>query len=163
MDKSQVTNGEDQELNEFEQAKQEFRTRYTDNKIDLIKLARVMKAVEDTRDRLKGELKMANAEYDVLRLEIIPTRMEDKGLEHFKVEDLGRVGLSADLYVSVKSGQKDKFFAWLKKNRLGDLIQGAVNSSTLKAFAKRRIKEAKPIPKDLVNVTPYMKATITKV
>lgn len=154
-------NGGDEDVGVVEQRKMEFRNRYKDQK-DLIKLAKCMKAVQDTRDRLKDELAVANAEFDVLRLEIIPAKMEEKGLENFSVADLGRVGLTADMYVSIKKECKDKFFAWLRKSKMGALIQEGVNSSTLKAFVKNRTLANKPVPKELLNVTPYTRASITK-
>lgn len=147
--------------NPIELRKKEFRSRYKTN-TDLIKLAKVMKAVQDTKERLEEELKMVNAEFDVLRLEIIPSAMENKGLENFTVEGLGRVGLTSDMYVKVASGAQPKLFAWLRKRKLGDLIQETVNSSTLKAFVKGRIETGKDIPKDLVKVTPFTRASITK-
>lgn len=159
---------DDNELSVVEQRKQEFRNRYKGGEQDLIKLAKIMRGVQDTQERLKEELAIRNAEFDVLRMEIIPEAMEQKGLENFTVEGLcgdraGRVSLTADLLVSTKKGMKDKFFAWLKKNKLGDLIQPNVNSSTLKGFVKKRKLAGKKVPDDLLNITPVTRASITKV
>lgn len=151
----------DQDLNAQELRKQEFRSRYKGSK-DLVKLAKIMKAVQETRDRLKEELAMANDELDVIRIEVIPALMEEKGIENFKVEGLGRVSLTADMFVHVKPGAKNELFAWLRKRKLGDLITMQLNSSTLKSFVKGRIKDGKEVPGEYVNVTPYTRASITK-
>lgn len=152
---------DNEELGVVEQRKQEFRTRYKGEK-DLIKLAKCMAEVQKTQERMKAELAMVNAEFDVLRLEVIPAKMEEKGIENFRVTDLGLVKLTADMYVSPKSGMKDKLYGWLRKNKLGALITETVNSSTLKAFVKERVNKGKTVPNDLLNVTPYTRASITK-
>lgn len=140
--------------------KEHYRRKHKKKK--LIDAAREMGRVESVKEYVKLLGNFINAEYDVLRLELVPMLMEEQGLENMKVEDLGRVGLAGDMYVSIKAGMQDDFFKWLKKNRMGDLIQNTVNSSTLKAFIARRVNEGKEIPRDLVNVTPYTRASITK-
>lgn len=115
---------------------------------------------QDEKERLEGLLKEANAAFDVIRLELLPTLMEDRGIEKVTYEGLGRVQLAADLYVSTKKGEKDGLFKWLKARKLGSLIQPGVNSSTLKAFIKERIEKGKEIPSDYLNVTPFTRASI---
>lgn len=141
--------------------KQQYRDKYKGNR-DLPFLTREMKRVQDEKERAEAILKEWNAEFDVLRLEVIPTVCEDLGVEGMRVEGVGRLGLTADLYVSVKSGQKEGWFGWLRKNRLSDLIVPSVNSSTLKAWVKDRIKKGKPVPEEFLNVTPFQRASITK-
>lgn len=162
---SKLDDQDDKELGVVEQRKMEFRGRYKEQQ-DLVKLAKTMRSVSLTVERLKDELALANAEYDVLRLEVIPALMEAQNIERqvikFDNDYTGRLGLTSDAYVSVKKGCKDDFFAWLKKNKFGSLIIPGVNSSTLKAFVKGRITSGKPIPDKLLNVTPYTRASITK-
>lgn len=129
---------------------------------DIAHLVREMKRVQDAKVAADEVAKEWNAEFDVLRLEILPTVCEDQGVEGMRVEGIGRLNLTADLYVSVKSGQKEGWFGWLKKNKLSDLIVPSVNASTLKAWAKDRIKKGKPVPDEFLNVTPYQRASITK-
>ena len=139
--------------------KDEFRALYKDT--DLLTCVHAMSKLRDRKE--KGEEVMAkiNAEYDVLRIEVIPKKMEDEGLENLKVKGVGRVNLTGDMYI--KQANKSGLFSWLRKNKLGDLIQEGVNSSTLKAFIKGRIKDGKPVPgKELVVVTPFTRASITR-
>lgn len=128
----------------------------------LIDLAFEMEAIGRVDDYLATLRKYSQAEWNALRLHLIPAMMEDQGIENLTVEDLGRLGLTADLYVSIKSGKKEEFFTWLNKHKLGDLIQDSVNPSTLKSFVKGRMDAGKEIPGDLLNVTPFTRASITK-
>lgn len=140
--------------------KDEFVLQYKDT--DLMGCILAMHAVRARKD--KGEETMAkiNAEYDALRIDLIPKKMEDQGLETITVKGIGRVGLTGDMYV--KQADKAKLFTWLRKLKLGDLITEGVNASTLKAFLRKRIKEGKPIPDaDVVKITPFSRASITKV
>lgn len=151
-------NDEQQESNAFEQAKADARAEYVG--MDLKALAFKMKEVQEARDVLKSRLARANAHLDVLRFECIPSKMDETGVEKISYDGLGRVSLTADLQVSVKD--KQGFFGWLKKNKLGDLIQPAVNSSTLKSWLKGRIKDGKKYPTDMLNINPVTRASITK-
>lgn len=146
-------------LNE-EERKQHYESKHKGKRLlDLAFALDDARGVKDYLDRLST---FANAEVDALRLVLIPGKMEEEGIENLTIEELGRLGLSADLYVSIKSGKKEDFFRWLNKHNLGDLIQDTVNPSTLKSFVKGRMAAGKEIPGDLLNVTPYTRASITK-
>lgn len=149
------------ELGAVELRKQEFRSRYKDAN-NLVETAKIMASVQRTQERLKEELAVVNAEFDVLRLEVIPGMMEQQGIESLKVEGLGRLGLTGDMYVHIKPGMKDKLFKWLRARKMGALVTEAVNSSTLKSFVKGRMKDGKELPSEFLNVTPFTRASITK-
>lgn len=127
-----------------------------------VDLAREMAEVEKVKDYVKMLSSFINAEYDVIRLELLPQKMEEAGLENMKVENLGRVNLTGDMYVSIRAGEFEEFAKWLKKRKLGDLVQETINSSTLKAFVTRRMADNKDVPRELLNVTPYTRASITR-
>lgn len=129
---------------------------------DVLELAHRMAESAQVYDYISAMKTMAGAELDMLRLQLIPAAMEEAGIENVRIEDLGRLGLSGDMYVSIKAGCNEQFMAWLKKNKLGDLAKPVVNSSTLKAFVKARKLAGKPLPDDLLNVTPFTRASITK-
>lgn len=160
-----------------ERRKDPFREKYKDQQ-DHMKLARALSKVEAELEAHEAEGKKMRAEYDVLRIEILPDLFDQKGLENQTLDGLsrydeesgkiititGRISLTADMFVSVPKGNKDKLFGWLKKMKLGDLITPNVNSSTLKAFIKERTKAGKAVPPEgILKVTPYTRATITKV
>lgn len=135
---------------------------------DPAKLAKAMAKVRAKKDKLEADLKELNAEYDVIRIELMPTLLDDLNLENIRVKGLGRVSLTGDIFCSVKGASQDGLFDWLRggnpdKEALGDLIKETVNSSTLRSFVKDRMKVGKPIPDEFLNVTPYTRASITKV
>ena len=102
-----------------------------------------------------------NAAHDVLRFELIPDKMEQENIESgIRYTGVGQIVLLADLRVTVK--EKPGLFAWLKKRKLGDIITPGINSSTLTAFIKQRIKDGKDIPSDECTITPITKASIRK-
>lgn len=140
--------------------KDEFILQY--KSADLLTMIHAMHAVRARKDKGEETLAKINAEYDALRIDLIPKKMEDEGLENITVSKIGRVTLTGDMYV--KQTSKDKLFNWLRKQKLGDIITEGVNSSTLKAFLRARIKYGKPIPsEDAVKITPFTRASITKV
>lgn len=155
------TNGDGaQDLNEFEQAKADARREFQGLELKAL----VLKQAEyrDRKAELERQLAKCNGAYDVLRFELVPGKMDEQGIENIRYPDIGRVSLTPDLLVSTKPGMKDRLFGWLKKNKLGDLIQPAVNSSTLKAFVKGRMRDGKSYPQEFLNITPVTRASITK-
>ena len=151
---------DDQELNGFEQAKMAARKNY--GKLDLKGMAQTMADKRAAKDKAEADLAVINAELDVLRFELIPEKMDEMGVERISFEGIGRISLTGDMLVSVKAGGKEGLFDWLKKQKLGDLIQPSINPSTLKAFVKDRAKKGLEVPTECLNVTPITRASITK-
>jgi len=121
-----------------------------------------MHAIQLQKDAIESELKAINAEFDFLRITKIPTQMEDEGVDRITITGVGRVSLTADMHVSVKTDMKAKFYDWLRDNGRSDLISETVNASTLKAAVKGMYKAGEEIPNDLLNVSPFTRASITK-
>ena len=149
---------EEFELSEFEQAKAEARAAFGEH--TLLEMAAAMEEFADQKEEAEAQLSIINAWYDVLRMEIIPEKMDNDGIENIKIEGLGRISLTADMFCAVTD--KQALFQWFNDNDLADLIQPTVNSSTLKAFVKRRMKDNKPIPESALRITPFTRASITK-
>lgn len=146
-----------------EESRKEFYRGHYGHDRKTLELAPELDAVRRAKDYLDDLLKFVNACHDVLRIEIIPEAMEREHIHNINIEGLGRLSLTPDLFVSLKKDMdRDGFFKWLRARKLGDLIQDTINSSTLKAFVARRIKEGKDYPTDYLNVTPYTRASITK-
>ena len=121
-----------------------------------------MHAIQLQKEIIEGQLKDINAEFDFLRITKIPTQMEDEGVDRITITGVGRVSLTADMHVSVKTDMKAKFYDWLRDNGRSDLISETVNASTLKAAVKGMYKAGEVIPEDLLNVSPFTRASITK-
>ncbi len=157
----------DPSAEEFEQGAQQermqaFREKYKGEK-NLKALAEAQLAVQRRKEALEADLKNANAEFDVLRFECIPDVMEEQGIERMTFAGIGRVQLSADIRVATRAANRGRLFGWFREHDLGDLIVETVNSSTLKAWVKGRMKEGKEVPpEDIMTVTPVTRASIVK-
>lgn len=125
-------------------------------------LIRAMDMLERKRDAVKDELAEINKEYDVLRMSIIPKKMEDEGVHNTTLAGVGRVQLTDDLFASIKAGMKDEAYQWLSDNGHGDLISPTVNASSLKAMIKQAIVKGEDIPEDYFNISPVVRASITR-
>ena len=121
-----------------------------------------MRDLREQKDDMDKELSGVTAEYEYLTKIAIPEKFSEEGIKNMNLEGVGRISLRTDIYASVKADAKARALEWLGDIGSGDLIQPTVNSSTLKAFLKNRIKAGEDIPEDLFNVTPYQQATITK-
>lgn len=128
-----------------------------------LELIRAMHKVRKQKDDLDYELKSTTAELEFLAKIAIPEKFAEEQIKNMNVDGIGRVGLRADAYASIKAGLKEKAFEWLSDIGSGDLIQPQVAPSTLKAFLKGRLKAGEDIPEELFNFSPYQTATITKV
>jgi hypothetical protein len=126
-------------------------------------LAAEMAGVEAASDYMDSIYKCLHAEYDLIRNKMLPDAMEKEGIASpMNLVGVGKIVLTADAFVAVKSGMKEQLFDWLRANNLGDLMKEDIASSTLKAFVKGRIRDGKEYPDDLINVTPVTRASITK-
>lgn len=151
---------EDGEATTTEEAKDFWRDWYSNS--TLIGLIMAMHSVADSKGKAEEELKNINIHYDLLRIELIPAKMEEEGIENIKVEGVGRISLTGDMWVSVPAAHRDAFYDWLRGEGLGDLIKPTVNASTLKAMIKGRMQKGQEIPDEIIKVTPFTRASITK-
>jgi len=130
--------------------------------LSLQETVRAMKIIRDLLDDVKSVKAMLEKAHDKIRLEHVPAKMETEGVERVSYADIGRVGLTADLYASIQKDRKGDAYEWLKDHGHGDLIKPTLNASTLKALAKEMIKAGSELPDDLFNITPFTRASITK-
>lgn len=140
----------------------------TDNKfakydgMDLVDLVMEMNDVRKQKESLEETLKEINETFDFLRITKIPTVMNDENIDRISVKGVGRVSITADMHVSIKADKKEDFYQWLRDNGRTDLISETVNASTLKASVKKMFKEGEIPPEDLLNISPFERASITK-
>jgi hypothetical protein len=130
--------------------------------ITLVGLVTAMSSIQSMKEVLEEQLKIVNKEFDFLRITKIPSKMEEDGVDRINVTGIGRVSLTADMHVSVKADQKPEFFVWLKDNGRGDLLQENINPSTLKAAVKKMFRDGEEVPDQLLNVSPFTRASITR-
>lgn len=130
--------------------------------LTLVQLIEAMYELQKKKESLEDDLKALNKVYDFLRITKVPAKMDEDGVDRISVAGVGRVSLTADMHVSVKADMKEKFYEWLRDNGRSDLLQETVNPSTLKAAVKGMYKKGEEIPDDLLNVSPFTRASITK-
>lgn len=130
--------------------------------LDLLGAVEKMKELRGTLDAIKAQKTLHQADFDALRLHIIPALMDEDGITNVTFDEVGRVTLTGDVYASIPAPKAEMAFKWLRDNNHGGLIKETVNSGTLKAFIKNQIKKGEEIPDDIFKVTPYSRATITK-
>lgn len=127
-----------------------------------VDIVRAMAELRAQKDELEEKLKLINVEYDYIRLQRLPEKMDEEGIQGLKVDGVGRVSLRGDIYVSVLADNREVFHTWLRDTNRGDLIKDTVNASTLKASVKEWIKRGEEIPEELIKVTPFTMSVITK-
>jgi len=130
--------------------------------MSLVDLVHAMSTTQNRKEALEDQLKIINREFDFLRITKVPSKMEEDGVDRINVTGIGRVSLTADMHVSVKAEQRSEFFVWLKDNGRGDLLQENINPSTLKAAVKKMFRDGEEVPDQLLNVSPFTRASITR-
>jgi len=132
------------------------------SKFSLADLAEAMRSVKTALDAAKIDQAAIQKEFDLLRLKVIPEKMDDEGMTSVKIKGIGRLTITGDMYAGIQKDMNKQAYQWLTDNGHGDLIKDFVHSSTLKAFLKEQIKNGEEIPDDLFKVTPFERASITK-
>ncbi|MBL4588281.1 hypothetical protein JKY79_02970 [Candidatus Babeliales bacterium] len=100
--------------------------------------------------------------YDLLRHKIVPDKLDEEEMQNITIKGIGRLGATPQLRVSVLAGNREKLQSWMCENGFEDLVQGTINSSTLKAWVKEQMEAGNEIPDDLIKIDPFMLATLTK-
>jgi len=79
--------------------------------------------------------------YEILNKVTLPRLLETEGVTNVPLAEGFRVQMAAPFYASVKKGQTQAAYEWLRANGLGDLIKDNVNSSSLGAGLKGLLEE----------------------
>ena len=125
-------------------------------------LAEEMVNVRAKLDQAKAVAAELQKEFDDLRKVQLPEAMEAAGLESTRLPNIGTVSIRTDAYASIRGGQQDGAYQWMKDNGFGDLIKDFVHSSTLKAFLKEQFREGEDLPEEIFSFLPYSYVAITK-
>ena len=145
---------------EESQALIEFKAKYIE--YTLLELVTELRDLRAASDDAEAFYKSQHAVYEIFSKQVVPARMEDEGMEQLTVEGIGRVNIRTDIYCSTKKGLGPDLKEWMKEHDMADIITDVINSSTLKAWVKEQMKAGNEIPEELLNVTPYDRAVITK-
>ena len=121
----------------------------------------LFRALQDDKEELTDRLAQINVEFDLLRFEAIPDRMDEQGITNVKLEGLGKVSLEGELFVEIAAANKPAFYLWLDEHGFGDLVQSTISGQTLKAFVKGQMKKGNELP-FYVKARPASKAKLTR-
>lgn len=131
--------------------------------MDLRLLAERMKTLQLDKEQIEAQLAKVNVELDEIRQRRIPTMMQDLGVQNITLSGIGRIQLAADVFASTKEGKKTEAMLWLRDSGYDGAISETYNMSTVKAIFRRMILDGTPLPEEIFNITPYVRASIVKV
>lgn len=124
-------------------------------------LHRLMERLDETLKPLTHDQTGLFAKY---KRELLPELFEAEGVKSIPLAEGFRVGTSTQFRASIKKDMKDAAYAWLRANKLGDIISSTVNASTLSSVASKMIEEEnKELPEEMFNVAPLNTTSVTKV
>ncbi len=126
-------------------------------------LVNIMARIQDRIDKLDEYRKELYAEYDAVRKHALPEAMQEEGISSCTVDGVGRVTLRSDIYASIPASNREAAFDWLRGTGHGGVIKESIHHGTLKALIKEMIRSGEQLPpEDLVKVTPYDMAVLTR-
>lgn len=125
-------------------------------------LALEMFVLKNAIDELGADKSVLQKRYDILRHTIVPDKLEEEGMQNVSVKGIGRLGASPMLQVSVLAKNREALEKWFRDNDMAEMVKGTINSSTLKAWVKEQMAAGIDIPDDLIEIRPFMMATLTK-
>lgn len=129
---------------------------------DPVTLARAYVAMHRLNERVDLLGKEWGALYDSYKKETLPNALQAAGITNVPLAEGFRVGYSTKTFASIKEGMKDGAFAWLRKNKLKELIVETVYPQSLSKAAAYRIEEQNlTLPDDLFNVHPVFTTSVT--
>lgn len=132
-------------------------------------LALAMKELAADIKKLEDSTKVLKAEFDLIRLVVVPERFAEDSISSTNLTGIGRLGISADMHCSTVKEKTEAFYAWMEDNGFGDMIKPGVNSSSLKSLVKS-LRESEDEDEqrqwieiqDFLNILPFMRAALTK-
>lgn len=102
---------------------------------------RMREAVRSGEGKDQSVFKPFMQMYEALNKVTLPHLLETEGITNVPLAEGFRVQLASPFYASVKKGQTNAAYEWLRANGLGDLIKDTVNSSSLGAGLKGLLEE----------------------
>lgn len=128
---------------------------------DPVMLARAFVAMHRLNDRFATLEKEWTSLYDACKKETLPNALQAAGITNVPLAEGFRVGYATKTYAAIREGMKDKAFAWLRKNKLKDLIVETVYPQSLSKAAAYRIEEENlSMPDDLFHVHPVFTTSV---
>lgn len=121
-----------------------------------------MRDLKDQIDDLAAVKTAFQEEYDRIRNQVIPDKMEAEGMTTITLAGVGRITVSNKMGATILPDYKLDMHQWLRDNGFAALVTATVNASTLTAFVKEQMEAGNEIPFDYLNITTYRQASLTK-
>lgn len=125
-------------------------------------LGAYMRDLKDQIDDLAAVKTAFQEEYDRIRNQVIPDKMEAEGMTTITLAGVGRITVSNKMGATILPDYKLDMHQWLRDNGFAALVTATVNASTLTAFVKEQMEAGNEIPFDYLNITTYRQASLTK-
>lgn len=127
-----------------------------------VDVARAFVALRQLKDYVDNVFDPLGKKYEETKVVTLPQKFESEGVPTVHLDEGFRVTVSHQMRASVKGGQKEAAFEWLRNNGLGDIVTETVNASTLSALARSMTEENRELDGDLFNVAILANTSVTK-
>jgi len=129
--------------------------------MSLQQLAEHYQQVHADMDKLSAELHSKQKEWEALRNNILPQKMEELGLEQYSFTESHTLNLRVDGNCSVPKAMLPELSQWLGKVGRSDLILQRLDTKKFKRFMQDQISFKKEIPPtNIVTYTAYKSAQV---
>lgn len=98
-------------------------------------LAKELKAATAAKQKYEKLAEQQKSLAHLIAVTRLPKLMEDMEGDGINVPGVGYAELVIEIYPYVKVEDQERFYAWLRKNDMGDLIKETIHPQTLKAWA----------------------------
>lgn len=123
--------------------------------VDVIQVRRL----RDAYEMLFSKIKDADA---FMCATMVPEAFEREKISTFNLKMGYRITVSQRYFASIIPEWKADAYKWLRKNKLGDLIQETVNAGTLSAAGRKMIEDQhKELPEELFRTHYQFNTSIT--
>lgn len=128
-----------------------------------ISFARAFVVLRILKDKIEETFKPFDELYRQIKEERLPASFDAMGVPTINLDEGYRVTVAHATRASIKGGQRDAAFEWLRDNGLEDIVTATVNASTLSAVAKTMAEENKELPEELFQTYVQPTTSVTKV
>lgn len=95
-------------------------------------------------------LKDIKAKIEMLAKNLIPEAFEREGVTTLTIIGGDRATITQRVFASIPAAVRTEAYAWLRKNKGGDLIQQTVNAASLSAWVKAELEQGRAPPEKLI-------------
>jgi len=117
---------------------------------DSVALCRKIADIRHEQAELEVQTQLLSEQLEAIG-QVLSDRWIAEGMTSMNIDGVGTFSLYPKLYVS--AADKDMYFAWLRENDMGALIQPGVPPKTTESLVRERLEEGLPCEGMGLNVT----------